>query len=43
MVREVIPRFWKTCRRWYSTVFALMNNWAATSLLLAPVATSRTI
>ena len=28
--------FWKTLRRWYSTVRRLMNSWAAMSGLLAP-------
>ena len=32
---EVIPSFWNTFRRWYSTVAGLMNNWAATRTQLA--------
>ena len=42
-VRDEIPSFVNTFRRWYSTVRGLRKSSAAASRLLAPLATSRAI
>ena len=35
-IRELMPSFTKTFRRWYATVAGLMNSWAAISEFDAP-------
>ena len=39
-VRDLTPSLLNTLRRWYSTVFGLMNSCSAISGLVAPCATS---
>jgi hypothetical protein len=42
-LREWMPSFWYTCRRWYSTVFGLRNSAAAVSLVVLPPARASAI